>query len=83
MDLLTFARNIADRVEGEASRAEASLPVCVIDAATAFLKHREEAFMLHTSVRAFEHGVSWASCAAIVLYTAYALSALNQLGGPA
>ena len=31
----------------------------------------------------FNTGASWASCGAIVLYTAYALSAVNQLGGPA
>src|SRR6266404_5257778 len=37
-----------------------------------------------TQDRLFNTGASWASCAgAIVFYTAYAVSAVNQLGGPA
>jgi hypothetical protein len=31
MDLLALATNVADRVEGAASRAEVPVPVCVID----------------------------------------------------
>jgi uncharacterized protein GlcG (DUF336 family) len=31
MDLLTFAKTIADRVETEASRAKTPVAVCVID----------------------------------------------------
>ena len=36
-----------------------------------------------TQDQLFNTGASWANCAGIVLYTAYALSAVNQLGGPA
>jgi uncharacterized protein GlcG (DUF336 family) len=41
MDLLAFAKNIADRVELEASRAGAPVAVCVIDThGNVILKHR-------------------------------------------
>jgi hypothetical protein len=36
-----------------------------------------------TQDQLFNTGASWASCAAIVLYTAYALFAVNQPAGPA
>lgn len=41
MDLLALAKNIADRVESEASRAEVPVAVCVIDIhGNVVLKHR-------------------------------------------
>lgn len=41
MDLLALAKNIADRVEREASRAEVPVAVCVIDIhGNTILKHR-------------------------------------------
>ena len=41
MDLLAFAKKIADRVEGQASRAKAPVAVCVIDVhGNVVLKHR-------------------------------------------
>jgi uncharacterized protein GlcG (DUF336 family) len=41
MDLLAFAKNIADRVEGAASRAKVPVAVCVIDIhGNVVLKHR-------------------------------------------
>ena len=41
MDLLAFAKNIADRVEAEASRAKTPVAVCVIDVhGNVVLQHR-------------------------------------------
>jgi uncharacterized protein GlcG (DUF336 family) len=41
MDLLTFAKNIADRVEAQSARAEVPVAVCVIDIhGNIILKHR-------------------------------------------
>jgi uncharacterized protein GlcG (DUF336 family) len=41
MDFLTFARNIADRVEAESTRAKVPVAVCVIDIhGNVVLKHR-------------------------------------------
>ena len=41
MDLLSLAKNTADRVEAEASRAEVPVAVCVIDAhGNVILEHR-------------------------------------------
>ena len=41
MDLLTLAKNVADRVEAEALRAEVPVAVCVIDVhGNVVLKHR-------------------------------------------
>ena len=41
MDLLALAKNTADRVEAEASRAKVPVAVCVIDAhGNVILKHR-------------------------------------------
>jgi hypothetical protein len=36
MDLLAFAKNIADRVERQASRAKVPVAVCVIFTATSY-----------------------------------------------
>jgi uncharacterized protein GlcG (DUF336 family) len=41
MDLLTFAKNIADRVEAQSARAKVPVAVCVMDIhGNVFLKHR-------------------------------------------
>jgi hypothetical protein len=41
MDLLTFAKNIADRVEAQSARAKVPVAVCVIDIhGNIILKHR-------------------------------------------
>jgi Haem-degrading len=41
MDLLTFAKNIADRVEAQSARAKVPVAVCVIDIhGNVILKHR-------------------------------------------
>jgi uncharacterized protein GlcG (DUF336 family) len=55
MDLLGFAKNIADRVEAEASSAEVPVAVCVIDIhGNVILKHRmsgASAFSIELSER--------------------------------
>ena len=41
MDLLAFARNIADRVEAQSARAKVPVAVCVMDIhGNIILKHR-------------------------------------------
>jgi hypothetical protein len=42
MDLLTFAKNIADRVEAQSARAKVPVAVCVMDIhGNIILKHRD------------------------------------------
>jgi uncharacterized protein GlcG (DUF336 family) len=55
MDLLAFAKNIADRVEAQSTRAQVPVAVCVIDShGNIILKHRmsgSPAFAIELSER--------------------------------
>ena len=65
MDLLAFAKSIAERVEAEASRAEVPVVVCVIDTHdNTILQHRMSGAPTFSIERRSRAGARWSPASA-------------------